>query len=150
MDDPLQLLILDFEGVCTRSGAELASADAPLSLAAAVRAEAEPIVLDAQQRGVLVMILSNEINPEWAATVPLLASVDRVVACSDNGIFKPDRRAFQRCLLLSGVAAENTLVVDDHPDNIAVANSLGMHTVLFDPADAAASWLSVRAALEAS
>ncbi len=134
------LLILDFSGVCTRSAAEIVERpDAPVD-----RPEAIALVRDARASGVVTAILSNEIDPSWVAEHPVLGEVDHVVACADNRIFKPDRRAFQRCLLLSGQAAEGTLVVDDEADNVTTASGLGMDTVLFDVHNPTASWRTVR------
>ncbi len=127
----IELLVLDFDGVCTFSASELVDR-AGVTLAATVRPQAEEVVTLAQERGVAVAILSNELSRGWIDDVPLLGAVDHVVCCSDNGIYKPDRRAFQRCALLAGVLPEQTLVVDDHPDNVTVAASLGMEAILFD------------------
>ncbi len=142
----VELLILDFAGVCTPSAAELIASGAPAS-AITIRPECESLVAQAQSAGVTVAILSNEISRDWIKDVPLLATVDHLVACSDNNIFKPDRRAFQRCLLLTGATAERTVVVDDTVDNITVAASLGMSTVLFDGSDPDAGWTAVREAM---
>lgn len=139
----VELLILDFAGVCTPSVSARISAGGRAASEISVRDGCEELVRSAQRSGVVVVILSNEISLDWIDTMPLLGIVDHVVACSDNKIFKPDRRAFQRCLLLTGVDADHTLVVDDESDNIAVADSLGMHTVLFDEADPARSWTQV-------
>lgn len=155
-DGPAELLILDFDGVCTFSTAELMAGPAPssptgsngtMSWSEVIRPETTDIVAAARRSGVVTVILSNEISQAWADEIPLLGDVDHVVACSDNGILKPDRRAFQRCLLLTGHRADATVVVDDHPDNVAVARSLGMRAVLFDPADPAAGWERVMAKL---
>ena len=142
----VELLILDFAGVCTPSASELITSGSDTS-AISIRPECEAVVSAAQAAGITVAILSNEISRDWADDVPLLSTVDHVVACSDNNIFKPDRRAFQRCLLLTGAEAERTLVVDDSSDNITVASSLGMQTVLFDASDPTASWQEVRDAI---
>ncbi len=128
----IELLVLDFDGVCTYSAAELIGRGAARTLADAVRPEVEDLVQAIRRGGVAVAVLSNELSQDWIADVPLLAAVDHVVCCSDNGIFKPDRRAFQRCVLLAGVSPESTAVVDDSRDNVTVAGSLGMTAILFD------------------
>ena len=129
------MLILDFGGVCTFTAAEVIALELePSDLASSVRPEAEAVVQAAKAAGSQVAILSNELSVEWVGRVPLLQQVDYVVCCSDNGIYKPDRRAFQRCLLLSGAEAEKTLVVDDEADNVTVAASLGMTAVPFESA----------------
>jgi len=142
----VELLILDFAGVCTPSAAELITSGSGTS-AISIRPECEAVVRAAQASGITLAILSNEISRDWADNVPLLSTVDHVVACSDNNIFKPDRRAFQRCLLLTGAEAERTLVVDDSSDNITVASSLGMKTVRFDSTNPEESWREVTEAL---
>ena len=52
-----------------------------------------------------VAVLSNELDDDTVETHPVLRAVDHVVACN-TGIQKPDRRAFQRVLLLTGVGPE--------------------------------------------
>ncbi|MGI9607874.1 MAG: HAD-IA family hydrolase [Acidimicrobiales bacterium] len=139
----IKLLVLDFEGVCTLGAAELVAASrgaVARSLADSIRPECPPIVRAAQTSGVAVVVLSNEISATWATSVPFLAEVDHVIACTDNGILKPDRRAFERVTLMTGVDAESVLVVDDNADNIHVAASLGMHTITFDTTAPTDSW----------
>jgi 2-haloacid dehalogenase len=134
------LLILDFSGVCTRSPAEIVERpDEPVERAGAIE-----LVRAARAAGVTTAILSNELDPAWIDAHPVLGEVDHVVACSDNRIFKPDRRAFQRCLFLSGASANATVVVDDETDNVNAAAALGMDAVLFDTSDPATSWQQVR------
>jgi len=141
----VDLLVLDFAGVCTPTSSieslHLADPTGRIS----TREEITSLVAEARPQGVLIAILSNEISTDW--DVELFDQVDHVVNCADNQIFKPDRRAFQRCTLLTGVSPERSLVVDDHPDNITVAASLGMKTVLFDPADVEASTQLIREAM---
>ncbi len=142
-DTNIELLILDYAGVCTPSALHRLSNDADDQQLGGTSQQCAALVEEAQQAGIEVVILSNEVSTEWAKYVPLLEKVDHVVACSDNNIFKPDRRAFQRCLLLTGAEAERTLVVDDEVYNITVAASLGMQTVLFNEDDTRASWSEV-------
>lgn len=141
----IELLVLDFAGVCTLAPSEL---NAPVLLAESVRPQCVEVVKAAQTAGITVAILSNEVSREWAESVPLLRQVDHVIACTDNGILKPDRRAFERALYVSGKTAEATLLVDDHEDNVRVAASIGIQTVHFDVADADRSWKQVAQLLE--
>lgn len=138
-----RLLILDFDGVCTLSADELIGRGDLSSLAATIRPEAEAAVSAAHTAGVVVAVLSNELDRAWAAEVPILRRVDHLVSCADNGIYKPDRRAFQRCLLLAGAVAEDAMLVDDDPDAVRVASSLAISSQLFTPADADAAWRAV-------
>ncbi len=139
MTESVSLLILDFDGVCVRGFSEQVSGNPGVSLAELARPEIEALVVTAQNRGAITVVLSNEISESWSADVPVLGMVEHVVNCADNGILKPDRRAFQRCLSLTGCRAGQALVVDDRSDNITVAQSLGMHSVLFDPSNPTAS-----------
>ncbi len=141
----IELLILDFAGVCTPSASELRTIDAHGPIP--IRSGVSNVVTTAQEQGVTVVILSNEISTDWVLSEDLFRQVDHVVSCADNKIWKPDRRAFQRCLLLVGCDAEQTLVVDDQVDNVTVAESLGMRTVHFDNTRVAASWSHVLGAL---
>ena len=148
------LLILDFDGVCVRGLGEAmpvdpreSTNDAAIDLAASERPRAHEVVGAAHAAGMAVVVLSNEISETWVDRMPILQAVDHVIACSDNGILKPDRRAFQRCLLKTGADAAHTVVVDDHPDNVTVAATLGMTTVLFDPNGVDASWDATLAAI---
>jgi len=141
----VELLVLDFAGVCTLGPSEL---EAPVSLAETVRPRCTEVVDAAQAAGITVAILSNELSHDWAESVPLLGQVDHVIACTDNGILKPDRRAFERALYVAGTAAEATLLVDDHEDNVRVAASLGIQVVHFEVADPDRSWKEVAQHLE--
>ena len=129
-----ELLVLDFGGVCV-------DADGTT----------DPAVVDlidaARRQDVTVAVLSNELDASTVASHPVLRAVDHVVTCN-TGIQKPDRRAFQRVLLLTGVEAGRTLVVDDSPDNVRGAEAAGTTALRFDTADRAGSWAAVRETLE--
>ncbi len=142
----IRVLLLDYGGVCTPSPSEFVAAqrqDGGSSLSApreVMRPECRSVVTQAKAAGICVAILSNEINPKWADSVELLASVDHIIACSDNGVLKPDRRAYQRVLMVTGSSAEQVLFVDDEPDNVAGARAVGMEVLLFDTDRAAGCW----------
>ncbi len=138
------LLLLDFGGVCTPSHDEYLKASASgLEILQHVRDACIRIVGEAREKGLVVAVLSNEIDMSWPESRRFLQTVDHVVACSDNRIFKPDRRAYQRALLATGVDAARTLFVDDEPDNIAGAMGVGLATVLFDLVNPEASWREI-------
>jgi len=143
------LLVLDFGGVCTPSHREtIDAADSggdgkPVEAITTIRPGCEAVVAAAQNHGIQVVILSNEISPDWAETIPLLNQVDRVLACTDNRIFKPDRRAFQRALLLTGCRANRSLVVDDEMDNVRSAQAIGLNTIHFDTTNPKHSWAEI-------
>ncbi|MEO1060576.1 MAG: HAD-IA family hydrolase [Actinomycetota bacterium] len=125
-----ELLVLDVGGVCV----DRAGRSDPA---------ATELVDAARERGIVVAVLSNELDEASADALP---PVDHVVACN-TGIQKPDRRAFQRVLLLTGTDAAAALVVDDSADNVRGAEAAGAAALHFDPDDRSASWAAVRAAL---
>lgn len=142
--DNFDLLLLDFGGVCTPSHEEYLTAPSPESTSLShVRDACIRVVLQARTEGLVVAVLSNEVDMSWPHSRAFLQSVDHVFACSDNRIFKPDRRAYERALLITGIGAAKTLFVDDEPDNIAGAIGVGLAAVLFDLADPEASWREI-------
>ena len=141
------LLILDYGGVCTMSHHELVEAAVPSDRFNAERHECLPFVLAVQALEIQVAVLSNEIDREWVKQSSVLACVDHVIACSDNGIYKPDRRAYQRALLVSRCVPERALFVDDEIDNVRGAQGAGLAAMLFDTLDAVASWAAIDAAI---
>jgi putative hydrolase of the HAD superfamily len=83
--------------------------------------------------------LSN-IGPEVMARVrehwPLDARFDAVVISCEVGLSKPDPRIYQLCLDRLGLAAPETLFVDDRADNIEGAARGGLQTLQFEGPDA--------------
>ncbi|MFW2383323.1 MAG: HAD-IA family hydrolase [Acidimicrobiales bacterium] len=140
-----RLLVLDFDGVCTYNHREIVSHPIDVTkLENLIRPGVSDLVTAAQDAGVIVAILSNDLPSSWIGELDILKQVDHVFLGSDNGIYKPDRRAFQRCLVVTGVSPECTVVVDDHVDNVNVAATLGMTAFLFDDDFV---WAPVREAL---
>lgn len=82
--------------------------------------------------GLKVCIVTNGFRPNTGH--PGLDRMERegfgVVNSSDIGHAKPDPEIFRHALNVVGETAENCLFVDDVPDYIEVARSLGMRTHL--------------------
>ncbi len=57
---------------------------------------------------------------------------DAVFFSNEEGVKKPDARAFELALERMRLPAEEVLFVDDHPDNIAAAKALGLLTHRFE------------------
>ncbi len=133
-DRTVELLILDFHGVCLDPRAGTID-----PVAKAVVSECSPL-------GLPVAVLSNELDGHTIQSTPLLQQVDHVVSCT-TGIQKPDRRAFERVIRLVGVAPEHAVVVDDQPINARGAQAAGAASIWFDVDDREASWASVRRAI---
>ena len=83
--------------------------------------------------------LSNS-GPEVMARVrgdrSLEARFDAVVISCEVGFSKPDPRIYQLCLDRLGLAARETLFVDDRADNIEGAERVGLQTLQFEGPDA--------------
>ena len=111
--------------------------------------EAKRTVDVAAAAGWEVSVLSNDLyvfhGREWAAGIPLLRQVDRVIDCSDGPALKPDPRAYEWALDQLGVSAGDVLFVDDQPANVEAARSCGIETVWFDVAHAEECWDGIAA-----
>ncbi len=57
---------------------------------------------------------------------------DAVFFSNEEGVKKPDARAFELALERMGLPAGEVLFVDDHPDNVAAADALGFLTHRFE------------------
>jgi len=149
-DRRFDLLVLDYGGVCTPSHREYLAADRDGIDIEHIRPECRDLVRQVSDAGISVVILSNEIDATAAGRSELPEGIDHVIACTDNGILKPDRRAFQRALLVGGCEPGRTLVVDDDDDNVRSARLLGIEAVEFDVDDPVGSWRRVAAAVGVS
>lgn len=105
------------------------------------------LVADACAARITVVILSNDLPRDALEHHLVLRRVHHVVSLANAAIRKPDRRAFQRALLVAGATADRALVVDDAPTNVAGARAADIAAILFDVTDPAASLLAVREAL---
>jgi putative hydrolase of the HAD superfamily len=116
-----------------------------------VRPEAEDVVARAFQAGLGVSVLTNDLRafhgPEWEHGIALLRRMDHIVDCSDTHILKPDPRAFERAVQITGVAADRLLFVDDQPLNVEGARGYGIDAVWFDVAHPLQAWAEIAARL---
>jgi len=135
------VVVFDYDGVCTPSSGEfIASRAMPL---APLRPLLSPVVAELRGRGSTIVLLSNEFDRDWIEQIDGFPEFDHVLVGSDNRIFKPDRRAFQRVLHATECEAARCLVIDDDEANVRVARSIGCEAVHFDPADVESSWTAV-------
>lgn len=82
-------------------------------------------------------ILSNSFVGAREREQPILDLVDVVVYSHETGIAKPDPEAFALTVKLLQSRPGDCLLIDDHPPNIAAAQSFGMQAHLFtDTAEA--------------
>lgn len=111
---------------------------------AIVRPACNEVVARVQAANIRVSVLTNDLaafhGKEWQEGIPLLQRIDHLVDCSDTGILKPDPRAYQRAVDITGVPADKMLFVDDQPGNVDGARAFGIETIWFDIAKADDSW----------
>lgn len=92
-------------------------------------------LLDAlRARGLPLFVLSNMPSARFAMLRARHDFWDRFegfVISGDIGLLKPEPAIFQHALRTFGLAASTTIFVDDHPANVAAAESLGLRGHLF-------------------
>ena len=93
------------------------------------------ILADLKERGVACYTLSNmeaETFPLRLLRFGFLRWFDGHVISGLEGMVKPDPRIYRLLLQRYGLSAGRTLFIDDRPDNVAVARTVGMRAVRFE------------------
>jgi epoxide hydrolase-like predicted phosphatase len=83
--------------------------------------------------GVRTALITNnvrEFGDGWRSLVPVDDLFEVVIDSSHAGVRKPDPRIFQLALDALGVAAEQSVFLDDFPGNVAAAGAIGIHGIL--------------------
>ena len=62
---------------------------------------------------------------------PVLNLMEDMVISGVEHVMKPDPRIFELALQRFGIKAEETVFIDDNPNNVAGACNLGIHGILF-------------------
>lgn len=62
----------------------------------------------------------------------LLRRFDHVAISAEIGVMKPDAAAYEAILALLALPASACVFIDDLPANVAAAQALGMHGILFE------------------
>lgn len=78
---------------------------------------------------------SMETFPQARKRFPILQLIDNYVVSGDVKLIKPDPRIFQLILQRFDLKAEETIFTDDNPNNVAAAQALGIHGILFQDAN---------------
>ena len=118
---------------------------------AVVRPEMTALINDARPKGVLVGILSNEMElfygKRFLERMQILRSIDVIVDATHTRILKPDPRSYAMAVEALGVKPEETLFVDDQFRNVAGAFQAGLQTHHFDLRDVSGNTAALRARL---
>lgn len=93
-------------------------------------------LLQLRKAGYRLFLLSNTNDMHWQHCArklfpaDVLEAFEQVFLSYELQLAKPDRRIFEEVLRQTGITANETLFIDDNRDNIATAQTLGMHTYL--------------------
>ena len=82
--------------------------------------------------GLPIALLTNNVaewGDHWRATFPVDELFEIVVDSCEVKLRKPDPAIYELTCARVGVAPNESVFLDDNPDNIAAANMLGMETV---------------------
>jgi len=82
--------------------------------------------------------LTNSSTDTWdllCERYPFLGWLDGVVVSAEVGLMKPDPKIFELLCSTFRVTPEEAVFVDDVPDNVAAAQSVGFHGITFTTAD---------------
>ena len=98
----------------------------------------EELVKDMKVKGYRVFGLSNwsvETFSQVRHVYPVLDLMEDMVISGIERVMKPDHRIFELALNRFGVKAEETVFIDDNPNNVQAACEVGIHGVLFQSKD---------------
>jgi len=113
-----------------------------------VRPEIVDLVTDAKARGMVVGVLSNELELFYGEGVlqqiDILSQMDFMVDATHTKILKPDPKAYQLALDQLACAASEVVFVDDQMRNVIGGEAVGMQAVHFNITDVQGSLAVVR------
>lgn len=117
-----------------------------------VRPEIENLVRDAKSKGMVVGVLSNELELFYGAEVleqiEILELMDFIVDATHTKVLKPKPEAYQFALDKLDCEANEIVFVDDQLRNVVGGEAVGMQVVHFDITDVDGSIAIVREKLE--
>lgn len=96
------------------------------------------LILELRSRKYEIYGLTNwsmETFPAARERFSILQMIDRYVVSGAEGLIKPDPRLFQVLLDRYNLKTEETVFVDDNPDNVEAAARLGMRAIQFISTD---------------
>jgi len=119
-----------------------------------VRAGALALIHEARQAGHPIGVLTNDLkafhSEEWIEQMHVLDDVDVLVDGSVEGHLKPHPRLYELMAERLGVGFDEMVFVDDQMSNVRGAETLGIRTVVFAPADPESAYDEVRKILRES
>jgi putative hydrolase of the HAD superfamily len=117
-----------------------------------VRPEAAALIHDAKAAGIRVGLHTNDLtsfhDPEWIERMGVLREFEVMVEGRTDGVYKPDREAFELMIERMGIPAADIVFIDDQPVNLEGARRVGMICVHLDPTDPQPGFERARALLD--
>ena len=98
----------------------------------------EDLVKDLKAKGYRIFGLSNwseETFSQVRHVYPILDLMEDMVISGIEHVMKPDHRIFELALNRFGIKAEETVFIDDNPNNVQAANEVGIQGILFQSKD---------------
>ena len=74
---------------------------------------------------------SEETFSQVRYVYPVLGLMEDMVISGIEHVMKPDHRIFELALKRFGIKADETVFIDDNPNNVKAACEVGIHGVLF-------------------
>ena len=98
-----------------------------------LKAESATYLHELKQRGFCIFVLSNiaQDSYEYVRGYDFFGEVDGGVFSYQEHVIKPDERIYQILLERYALLPEETLFLDDNAENIAAAQKLGIHGIVF-------------------
>lgn len=116
-----------------------------------VRPEARRLIEDAKVAGIPVGALTNDLtsfhDESWLARMGIIREFDVLVDGRTEGVYKPDRRAYEIIIERMGLDPASTIFIDDQPVNLRGAEVAGLTPVHLDPTDPAPGFRLARTLL---
>lgn len=113
-----------------------------------VRPGARALIRDAKAAGIKVGVHTNDLtsfhDPEWIARMTILDEFEAMVDGRTDGVYKPDRAAFELMAQRMGLDSAQIVFIDDQPVNLRGAAECGMQCVHLDPTDPAPGFEEAR------
>jgi putative hydrolase of the HAD superfamily len=98
-------------------------------------------------KGFPLTLLSNmplELSRHVTKSFPSLSTFEYLIFSCDYGSIKPELAIYRNCLELLKAAPQDILYLDDRPENVEAAASLGINSMLFDTVEKTASRVESR------
>lgn len=119
--------------------------DAWMAMLIGIPEERRQKVLELHKQGYKLYVLSNinELHAVWTREQLKGLPFEAVYFSNEMGMAKPDARCYERVIRETGIVPEETLYIDDLPENIEAGRRAGLQCFLNTKADAWCSGVEV-------